>query len=118
MRGRRGTPETPQVNVEEGLGLVQQGALLLDVRELDEWQAGRAAEALHIPLGMLGARLEELPKDRKIVVICRSGARSAAATDGLVARGYDAVNFGGGMQAWSAAGHPIIAEDGGEGAVI
>ena len=52
------------------------GVFLLDVREDDEWTAGHAPEAVHVRLGDLGTRLSELPQDRELYVICRSGNRS------------------------------------------
>ena len=67
---------------------------LLDVREDDEWQAGHIDGAQHIPLGQLGQRLAELPTGRRIVAVCRSGSRSAAAVRGLRQLGYDDVHIG------------------------
>lgn len=88
--------------------LVEGGALLLDVRNDDEWVEGHAPAALLMPLPVLGDRHTELPTDRRIAVICRSGARSARATEALVGAGYDAVNVAGGMIAWTEAGLPIV----------
>ena len=67
----------PEVSAEEGHRLVEAGALLLDVREADEWDAGHAPEATWIPIGELQARVAELPRDGRIVAICRSGRRLA-----------------------------------------
>lgn len=97
--------------------LVEGGALLLDVRNDDEWEAGHAPAALHLPLGELSARHTELPTDRRIVVICRSGGRSAKATEALVGAGYGAVNLAGGMQAWAALGLPCVTDGGDPGTV-
>jgi rhodanese-related sulfurtransferase len=91
---------------------VPDGAWLLDVREFDEWVAGHAPEATHIPLGQLGARTAELPVDQEIYVICRSGVRSARAAQALNGAGWQAVNVGGGMQDWAAAGRPMTADSG------
>src|SRR5260370_35718950 len=66
---------------------------LLDVRENDEWQAGHIDGAQHIPLGQLSARLAEVPKGQRVVAVCRSGSRSAAAVRGLRQQGYDAENL-------------------------
>jgi len=93
------------------------GAFLLDVRNPDEWDAGHAPAATLVPLGTLGDRVAELPTDRRIVVVCRSGARSARATEALVGAGYDAVNLAGGMQAWAALGLPVVTDAGGPGTV-
>ena len=62
---------------------VPDGAFLLDVREPAEWQAGHAPAARHIPLGQLGARSAEVPRDTAVYVICRSGVRSARAAQAL-----------------------------------
>jgi rhodanese-related sulfurtransferase len=108
----------PEVDAAEGRRRIEQGALLLDVREPDEWAAGHAPEARFIPLGQVQGRLDELPTDRPIVAICRSGGRSASVTEALTAWGYDAVNLAGGMRAWAAAGFPVVTDAGGAGAVI
>jgi rhodanese-related sulfurtransferase len=108
----------PEVEPAEGRTLVDAGALLLDVRELDEWQAGHASDARFVPLGELEARIGELARDRRIVAICRSGARSGRATVFLRAAGFDAVNLAGGMRAWSSAGLDVVTDDGAPGTVI
>lgn len=85
-------------------------AVLLDVREDDEWRAGHAPGALHVPLGELPSRLPELP-EQPVHVICRSGRRSAQAVAWLMgAAGVESANVEGGMQAWAAAGRPMVAE--------
>ena len=81
--------------------------LLLDVREDDEWQAGHAPAAVHVPLGTLVARLSEVPTDRPVAVVCRSGGRSAQATAYLLAQGVQARNVAGGMTWWQARGLPL-----------
>jgi rhodanese-related sulfurtransferase len=91
---------------------VPDGAWLLDVREDDEWQAGHAPGATHIPLGQLGARAAEVPKTETVYVICRSGGRSARAAFALVGAGWDAINVAGGMQDWAAAGKPMTTDSG------
>ncbi|MGH3320253.1 MAG: rhodanese-like domain-containing protein [Streptosporangiaceae bacterium] len=86
------------------------GAYLLDVREPDEWEAGHAPDAVHVPLGTLPARAGEVPREREVYVVCRSGGRSAQAAAYLHAQGCDARNVGGGMQAWAAAGRPMVSD--------
>lgn len=98
---------TPQIGARAAKALVEAGALLLDVREPDEWDAQHAPTATLVPMGQVRARLPELPHDRKVVVVCRSGGRSAAVTDALRAWGFDAVNLAGGMCAWVSAGLPV-----------
>jgi rhodanese-related sulfurtransferase len=84
------------------------GAILLDVRETDEWQSGHAAGAKHIPLGQLRARLSSLRRDREIVTICLSGNRSGRAAAELRRAGFtDVRNMAGGMVAWTRAGLPV-----------
>lgn len=97
---------------------VPEDGYLLDVRETDEWRAGRAPGAMHIPLGELGRRASEVPQDRKVYVVCRAGGRSAQAVMALNDAGWTAVNVAGGMQAWAAAGRGMTAEGGAEPRVI
>lgn len=79
---------------------------ILDVREGFEVAEGMIPGALHIPMGQLGARLGDLDKDRPIIVVCRSGNRSAAVADALNQAGYTADTMAGGMTAWQRAGLP------------
>ena len=90
------------------------GVFLLDVREDDEWTAGHAPEAVHVRLGDLGARAGELPHDREVYVICRSGARSAYAAQTLAAAGFSTVNVADVMTGWTGAGRPMVSADGAE----
>jgi rhodanese-related sulfurtransferase len=93
------------------------GALLLDVRNPSEWRVGHAEGAAWIPMGELAERQDELPTDREIVVICKTGSRSAQVAQALVAAGYDAANVAGGSEAWRAAGLAIVTDDGRPGTV-
>ncbi|HEX5495389.1 MAG TPA: rhodanese-like domain-containing protein [Mycobacteriales bacterium] len=86
------------------------GAVLLDVREDDEWWAGHAPGAVHVPMSALPARLADVPGGRELAVVCRVGSRSARVTGWLRAQGYDAVNVAGGMLAWAAAGRPLTTD--------
>lgn len=86
---------------------VADDAFVLDVREDDEWVAGHAPQALHVPLGELPARAAAVPVDREVVVVCRVGGRSAQAVAWLNGQGWSTVNLDGGMQAWAAAGRPL-----------
>lgn len=107
-----------EIDPAAGHDLVCGGAVLLDVRELDEWTAGHAPAATWIALGELQAQAAQVPADRTIVCICRSGARSLRAAEFLVARGHDARNLAGGMRAWAAAGLSVVTEAGEAGTVI
>jgi rhodanese-related sulfurtransferase len=111
------TPEIDHLDAVESKRRVDGGALLLDVRNPDEWQAGHAEGAAWIPMGELADRQEELPTDREIVVICKTGSRSAQVAQALVAAGYEAANVAGGSEAWQAAGFPIVTDDGQPGTV-
>ena len=108
----------PQITPTEAAERIGQGALLLDVREDDEWTAGHAPEARHLPLGRLEAEHGTLPKDRPIVAVCRVGGRSQRAAVALRGAGYDVANLAGGMQAWAAAGQPVVTDEGAAGQVI
>lgn len=90
--------------------------LLLDVREPHEWDAGHAADAVHLPLSAFD--LGAVPTDRPVYAICRSGGRSAQATEALLGAGLDVTNVGGGMLAWAEAGLPVVASGGGAGQIV
>lgn len=105
MLGSQSVPQVPVTSVPAD-------GWLLDVREPDEWVAGHAPEAVHIPLGDLGQRTAEIPADQTIYVICRSGNRSGRAAQALNGAGWTAVNVAGGMQDWAAAGLPMVSESG------
>jgi rhodanese-related sulfurtransferase len=99
------------VDVKQAQSMSQQGALLLDVREPDEYSAVHAANARLIPLGQVGMRLKELEawKDKPVAVICRSGRRSAQAVAILQEAGFtQVVNVQGGTNAWVQAGLEVI----------
>lgn len=97
-------PPVPSVTVDQ----VPAGAYLLDVREPDEWSAGRAPGAHHVPMREIPARLDEVPADGDVVVVCRMGGRSAQVVGYLMANGRDNVlNLDGGMIAWAGVGRPL-----------
>ncbi|TGB08690.1 rhodanese-like domain-containing protein [Streptomyces sp. MZ04] len=110
--------QVPTVVVDD----LASGDFLLDVREDEEWQAGHAAGALHVPMSDFVARYGELteaaPQDGTVNVICRSGGRSAQVAMYLIQQGIDAVNVDGGMQVWEASGRPVVDEKGQPGTVI
>lgn len=82
--------------------------VLLDVRENDEWVAGHAPDAVHIPMTELADRLDEVPEAAPLYVICRSGGRSDRVTQYLNASGWEAINVVGGMSRWAALGLPLV----------
>ncbi len=101
--------------VYERLGEFQ----IVDVREAYEWEAGHIDGAIHAPLAevMEGRDPGRISTERPLVVVCRTGNRSELATLILQARGYDAHNLEGGMEAWAAANLPFTASDGTVGRV-
>ena len=82
---------------------------ILDVREDDEWAAGRIETAHHIPMNSVPANLDSVPTDRRVVVVCKMGGRSAQVTAWLRTQGVDAHNLDGGMLAWAVAHRPMVA---------
>lgn len=81
---------------------------LLDVRTPREYAAGRIPGSVLIPMNQVPSRLAEIPKDKRVVVVCASGARSAAVADYLQRNGYpDAVNYSGGVFDWARKGLPV-----------
>lgn len=109
------TTSLPSIDIDAAAG---SDVVVLDVREQDEWDAGHIEGALHLPMSQLVDRVAELPGDRRIACVCRSGNRSARVTAWLIANGVDALNLDGGMQRWVAAGRPVFTDSGGEGRVL
>jgi rhodanese-related sulfurtransferase len=106
------TDRRPDVDPARAAELLERGeALLIDVREPQEWATGHAPQAEHLPLGLLTP--EAVPQDRPVIAICRSGNRSGKAADALAAAGVRVHNLAGGMKAWAHAGLPVVT-DGGE----
>jgi rhodanese-related sulfurtransferase len=108
-------PPVPSVPANE----VADDAFLLDVREPDEYAAGHAPGAHHVPMMEIPARLADVPTDDDVVVVCRSGGRSGQVVSYLQANGWENVrNLAGGMQDWARAGRPVIGADGQPGRVL
>jgi len=89
---------------------IAENAFVLDVREDWEFEAGHAPTAHHIPLNSVPERLEELPKEQQIFIICKSGGRSMRAADYLLAQGFDVVSVAGGTDGWVEAGKEVSFE--------
>lgn len=106
--------DVPTVSVDE----IPADAVLLDVREPEEWQAGHVDGAVHVPMNEIPARSSELSADTDIVVVCKVGSRSAQVAAWLNLQGYRAYNLEGGMMAWAAARRPMISDIGARPAVI
>ena len=97
-----------EISAAQAYEKYQQGAFILDVRSQDEWNQGHIARSTLIPLDDLQNRLNELPRDQDIVVVCRSGVRSKEGAAILQQAGFTRVScMTGGLQAWVAAGYPV-----------
>lgn len=83
------------------------GAVVVDVREPDEYAGGHVPGALNIPLSQVSARAGEVPTDGPVFVVCAGGNRSQGATDALRAAGIDAQSVRGGTQGWIQHGHAV-----------
>ena len=94
----------------EVAALLDEGVQLIDVREPHEHEVGRIEGDDHIPLGELSAQAGSIDRTRPVVFYCRSGARSAMATEAFRQAGYDAHNMTGGLLEWEAAGLPMVPE--------
>jgi rhodanese-related sulfurtransferase len=110
---------TPAVDIgpSEARDLAEAGAVLLDVREDEEWYAGHAPGAIHLAMGLVGDRLGQLPSDRTVVCVCRVGGRSGAVAGALASAGFDVRNLAGGMVAWEHAGFPVTTDTGRPGRI-
>jgi len=109
-----------ELSTPNGLSTRLSEVQVVDVREPYEWEAGRIDGSLHLPLNDLmgGAGDEELQHDRPVVVVCRVGNRSELGAIMLQARGYDAHNLEGGLEAWERDGLPLTTPDGAPGHVV
>ncbi len=98
----------PEIDIDEAARRLDEGSHLLDVRQLDEYLAGRVPGGQLVPLDELPNRWSEVPSDREVLVICRSGGRSAKAAEFLIQQGLTAVNVAGGTLAWTGSGRSIV----------
>jgi rhodanese-related sulfurtransferase len=102
-------PLPAEVNLAEGARMRDAGAFVLDVREPNEWDEYHVPGSTLIPLGELASRASEVPADREVLVVCRSGNRSATGRDILLAAGHGSVtSLAGGLRDWQAAGYPTV----------
>ena len=99
--------DVPEIDVGELARLREAGVVLVDVREPDEYESFHVPGAQLIPLAEVPERIEEIPSDERVYVICAGGGRSAKAVDFLNKQGHDTVNVAGGSKAWLEAGHPV-----------
>jgi rhodanese-related sulfurtransferase len=107
MLSSKATPSI-EITPAQAYAKFQQGAFFLDVRSQDEWNQFHIAGSTLIPLDELQNRLNELPKNQDIVVVCLSGHRSQSGVTILQQAGFKQVScLSGGLQAWTAAGYPV-----------
>jgi len=109
-------PKVEEVSPQDAVGLREAGAGLLDVREVDEWAAGHAPDAIHVPLAGVSDAASRFA-GQEVLAICRSGGRSATAAETLAQAEVKVRNVAGGMTAWAEAGLPVVRDDGAPGAV-
>jgi rhodanese-related sulfurtransferase len=97
------------ISISEAAKMRTEGAFILDVRELSEWEQFHIPGSTLIPLGQLSSRVGEVPRDRDVVVVCRTGNRSKKGRDILVKAGFPRVtNMKGGVTDWKAEGLPVV----------
>jgi len=105
--GGPGQSEVDIVTTAEALG--DPNVQIIDCRQKHEWKSGHIAGTKLIPLNMMGQRMNELDKDRPVIVLCRSGHRSSVAVRKLTAAGFvDAKSMKGGVNAWARAGNKLV----------
>jgi rhodanese-related sulfurtransferase len=100
--------EVPTIEVAQVPDPIPDGVTVVDVREPVEWHHGRIDGAVHIPITQLPGRVDELPIDQQLLVVCKVGSRSSQATAFLREKGFEAVNLAGGMIDWAEAGRPMV----------
>lgn len=98
-----------EITVAEAVAKRDAGAFILDVRQPEEWNEFHVPDSTLIPLDQLAARVDELPRDQEIVIVCRSGNRSGQARALLLDAGFTQVtSMAGGLNQWKAAGYPTV----------
>lgn len=113
LMNRNNTAQTgslpPEITVNEAYEKYEAGVFLLDVRTPEEWNEFHAPNTTFIPLDELASRVDELPKDQEIVVVCRSGNRSQQGRDILLNAGFEQVtSMAGGLNEWRSSGYPTV----------
>jgi rhodanese-related sulfurtransferase len=102
--------DVPSVSVDQLSVPLPDDLTVLDVRESVEWRHGHVEGSRHLPMSELPQRLDEVPTDGRLLVVCKVGGRSARVVQYLVQHGLDAVNLDGGLVEWEAAGRPLVGE--------
>lgn len=115
LMNQNNNPQSPalaslpaEISVDEAYELYQEGVFFLDVRTQEEWDEYHAPNSTLIPLDQLASRIDELPQDEQIVVVCRSGNRSQVGRETLLSAGFeDVTSMAGGLSTWRSAGYPV-----------
>ncbi|MFL6024371.1 MAG: rhodanese-like domain-containing protein [Marmoricola sp.] len=102
----------PSVSVAQVPDPLPEGLFVVDVREPAEWAHGRIDGSVHIPMSEFIERIDEVPVDQQVLVVCKVGGRSAQVTQYLVQSGFEAVNLDGGVLEWVAAGRELVSDAG------
>ncbi len=109
QRAPAATQLPAEISVAQAAQAQKDGAFVLDVRQLEEWAQGHISGATLIPLEELPNRLSEVPRNREVVVVCRTGIRSAEGRDVLKSAGFTRVtSMAGGLTQWQAQGMPLV----------
>ncbi len=98
-----------EVTIDQLADAMSVGAYVLDVRRDEEYAEKRVPGVVHIPMDQIGERVDEIPQDQKIWVICAAGARSLKVAEALENAGYEAVSVAGGTNLWAESGRPVEA---------
>jgi rhodanese-related sulfurtransferase len=98
----------PEIDVEELAARLDSGAVLVDVRQPDEYESGHVPSARLVPLGDVPERVDAFTGHDEVLVICRTGGRSRAACEFLIEQGVPAINVAGGTLAWLESGRDVI----------
>jgi rhodanese-related sulfurtransferase len=101
-------PASLEVDLDTFAAAHDAGAVVLDVRNPDEYESGHVRGAVLIPLGELGERQAEIPNGDPIYVICAMGGRSLQATKAMVEAGFPAISVAGGTKGWIEQGRPVV----------
>lgn len=96
-----------QIDIDQVAMALEDGAVVIDVREAGEYSAGHVPGAVHHPMSRLTSRLDQLDRTSPVHLICGSGNRSRAMTDLLTSLGFDAIDVLGGTSAWIRSGRPV-----------
>lgn len=102
-------PDVPEVDPSTAHAMAANGAVMIDIREIEEWEQARIPGAEHRPMSRIQQWWQELPEDQDIILQCRTGNRSAYATQALIEQGglERVFNLAGGIVAWHTAGFPL-----------